>query len=77
VAKRGSRGGPGVKGWSADEENEMTEVPGTDRDQARENVVDETPITPEGVEQDTSTEGDEGQAGDEAKPEAGSTDPVT
>lgn len=55
----------------------MTEVPGTDRDQARENVLEETPYTPEGVDQDTSTEGDDGQAGDQAKPDAGTTDPVT
>ncbi|MGY1720943.1 MULTISPECIES: hypothetical protein [unclassified Blastococcus] len=55
----------------------MTEVPGTDRDDARENVLEETPVTPEGVEQDTSTEGDEGQTGDQAKPESGSTEPLT
>ncbi|MGY2004806.1 hypothetical protein [Blastococcus sp. SYSU DS1024] len=55
----------------------MTEVPGTDRDQARENVLEETPFTPEGVERDASTEGDEGQTGDQAKPEAGSADPGT
>lgn len=55
----------------------MTEVPGTDRDEARENVLEETPITPEGVEQDTSTGGDEGSAGDQAKPEPGTSDPVT
>jgi hypothetical protein len=52
----------------------MTEVPGTDRDQARENVLEETPRVPEGVEEDTSTEGDEGRTGDDAKPEPGSTD---
>ena len=28
----------------------MTEVPGTDRDQARENVLHETPLVPESVE---------------------------
>jgi hypothetical protein len=55
----------------------MTEVPGTDRDEARENVLEETPISPEGVEQDTSTEGDAGQDGEQAKPETGTTDPVT
>ena len=54
----------------------MTEVPGTDRDQARENVVAETPIVPEGVEEDTSAQGDEGVTGDDAKPAPGSTDPV-
>jgi hypothetical protein len=52
----------------------MTEVPGTDRDQARENVLSETPIVPEGVEEDASAEGDEGRTGDDAKPEPGSTD---
>ena len=61
----------------------MTEVPGTDRDQARENVLEETPLVPEDVD-DTdddprSTEhptyhGDEGETGEEAKPPAGSTD---
>ncbi|PRY47752.1 hypothetical protein LY71_112109 [Geodermatophilus tzadiensis] len=55
----------------------MTEVPGTDREQAEENVLAETPIRPEGIEEDTSTSGDEGQTGDSAKPGAGSTDPVT
>ena len=55
----------------------MTEVPGTDRDQARENVLEETPLRPEGIEEDTSTEGDEGQTGDGVKPDAGSTEPVT
>ncbi|WP_236828709.1 MULTISPECIES: hypothetical protein [unclassified Blastococcus] len=55
----------------------MTEVPGTDRDEARENVLEETPFTPEGVEQDTSTGGDQGQDGDQAKPEPGTTEPLT
>ncbi|MGY1653191.1 hypothetical protein [Geodermatophilus sp. SYSU D01119] len=55
----------------------MTEVPGTDRDQARENVLEETPLRPEGVEEDASAEGDEGVTVDDAKPGAGSTDPVT
>ncbi|WP_236831767.1 hypothetical protein [Blastococcus sp. KM273128] len=56
----------------------MTEVPGTDRDQARENVLEETPYTPEGVEQaEAAPGGDEGQTGDQAKPDAGTTDPVT
>jgi hypothetical protein len=52
----------------------MTEVPGTDRDQARENVREETPIVPEDIEEDTSTGGDEGVTGDDAKPAPGSTD---
>ena len=52
----------------------MTEVPGTDRDQARENVLRETPFLPEGVEEDDSTEGDEGETGEEAKPRPHSTD---
>ncbi|MEX5721757.1 hypothetical protein [Geodermatophilus maliterrae] len=52
----------------------MTEVPGTDRDQARENVLQETPLVPEDVEEDTSTDGDEGQTGDDAKPAPGSTE---
>ncbi|WP_100499754.1 hypothetical protein [Geodermatophilus chilensis] len=62
----------------------MTEVPGTDRDEARENVLHETPLVPEDVEgagdddprstDDPSYGGDEGQAGDEAKPPAGSTE---
>ena len=51
----------------------MTEVPGTDRDQARENVLHETPIRPEGIHEDTSTEGDEGETGEEAKPHSHST----
>ncbi len=56
----------------------MTEVPGTDRDQARENVLAETPLVPEDVEgagdDDTGPPGDEGVTGDEVKPSAGSTD---
>ncbi len=56
----------------------MTEVPGTDRDQARKNVAEETPLAPEDVEgtaEDAATpHGDEGVTGDEAKPPAGSTD---
>ncbi|MFD2090835.1 hypothetical protein [Blastococcus deserti] len=58
----------------------MTEVPGTDRDQARENVLEETPYAPEDVEgagDDTDRPGDEGVTGDDAKPTPGSTDPVT
>jgi len=55
----------------------MTEVPGTDRDQAREDVLQETPLAPESV-QDTDDDprttdspdnsGDEGQHGDSVKP---------
>jgi hypothetical protein len=55
----------------------MTEVPGTDRDQARENVLEETPYTPEGVEGAGSGDGppgDEGVTGDEVKPTPGSTE---
>ncbi len=52
----------------------MTEVPGTDRDQARENVLHETPFRPEGIHEDTSTQGDEGETGEEAKPTPHSTD---
>jgi hypothetical protein len=60
------------------EEDRMTEVPGTDRDQARENVLRETPTAPEDVEgADDAPTGDEGQTGDDAKPAPGSTDPGT
>ena len=52
----------------------MTEVPGTDRDQARENVLEETPLAPESVE-DAENDGD-GSTGDEAKPTPGSTEPL-
>ena len=55
----------------------MTEVPGTDRDQARKNVEDETPLVPEDVEEagdDARPEGDEGVTGDEAKPAPGATE---
>lgn len=64
----------------------MTEVPGTDRDQARENVLHETPLVPESVEDaeddprntDKPTyHGDEGQTGESAKPPAGSTELIT
>ncbi len=57
----------------------MTEVPGTDRDQARENVLEETPLVPESVEgaDDDTGQGNEGVTGDEAKPAPGSTEPVT
>jgi hypothetical protein len=51
----------------------MTEVPGTDRDQARENVLAETPLVPDDVEgaEDPS---DEGPTGDDVKPRPGTTD---
>ncbi len=61
----------------------MAEVPGTDRQQARENVLRETPLVPEAVEnsdddpRSTDTpvnRGDEGVTGENAKPPAGSTD---
>jgi hypothetical protein len=55
----------------------VTEVPGTDRDQARENVLEETPLVPESVEDADDDTGDDGTAGDEAKPTPGSTEPVT
>jgi hypothetical protein len=54
----------------------MTEVPGTDRDEARKNVLEETPLAPEDVEgaDDEAGTDDEGTTGDEAKPAAGSTE---
>jgi hypothetical protein len=52
----------------------MSEVPGTDRDQARENVRQETPIAPEDVED--ATDAGEGTTGDEAKPTPGATEPL-
>jgi hypothetical protein len=64
----------------------MTEVPGTDRDEARENVLHETPLVPEDVEDadddprstgEPSNRGDEGQTGESAKPEPGSTEFTT
>ncbi|MGY1916965.1 hypothetical protein [Blastococcus sp. SYSU DS0973] len=58
----------------------MTEVPGTDRDQARENVDEQTPLVPDDVERaddEARPTGDEGVTGDDAKPASGSTDPVT
>ena len=61
----------------------MTEVPGTDRDEARETVLHETPLVPESVD-DTDDDprstdhpdntGDDGVTGDSVKPAAGSTD---
>ncbi len=58
----------------------MTEVPGTDRDLARENVREETPTAPDdvaGAGDETRPTGDEGVTGDDAKPAPGSTEPVT
>lgn len=56
----------------------MTEVPGTDRDQARRNVEEETPLVPDDVEdadEDAARpHGDHGVTGDEAKPASGSSD---
>ncbi len=55
----------------------MTEVPGTDRDRARENVQQETPLVPDDVEgagDEARPRGDEGVTGDDAKPEPGSTE---
>ena len=61
----------------------MTEVPGTDRDEARDNVLHETPLVPEDVEDaaddprstdEPTNRGDEGQTGDGVKPPAGSTE---
>jgi hypothetical protein len=60
----------------------MTEIPGTDRDQAGENVLHETPLVPESVEDaeddprstdEPTYRGDEGQTGESVKPPAGST----
>ena len=64
----------------------MTEVPGTDRDQARENVLEETPLVPESVDDtdddprtsdDPVNRGDAGVDEDSGKPPAGSTDLAT
>ena len=56
----------------------MTEVPGTDRDQARENVLAETPLVPEEVEgadaEADDADVDENQTGDAVKPRPGGTD---
>jgi hypothetical protein len=57
----------------------VTEVPGTDRDQARENVLSETPTAPEDVEgagDEARPTGDEGVTGDDAKPTPGTTEPM-
>jgi hypothetical protein len=64
----------------------MTEVPGTDRDQARENTLHETPLVPESVEDavddprstdEPTNRGDEDATGDSAKPRPGSTEFAT
>ena len=61
----------------------MSEVPGTDRDQARDNVLHETPLVPESVEDaeddprstdEPTYRGDDGRTGEGAKPPAGSTE---
>ncbi|TFV54050.1 hypothetical protein E4P41_19975 [Geodermatophilus sp. DF01-2] len=61
----------------------MTEVPGTDRDQAGESVLRETPLVPDDVadadddprsSDEPADRGDEGQAGDSVKPPPGSTE---
>ena len=61
----------------------MSEVPGTDRDQARDDVLHQTPLAPDSVadtdDDPRSTDesvntGDEGVTGDDAKPAPGSTD---
>jgi hypothetical protein len=55
----------------------MTEVPGTDRDEARENVLHETPLVPESVEDtdddprstdEPTNAGDQGVDPDSGKP---------
>ncbi len=60
----------------------MTEVPGTDRDEARDNVLHETPLVPEDVEDagnddprstDEPGYGGDDQTGEDVKPPAGST----
>ena len=61
----------------------MSEVPGADRDQERDNVVDVTPVVPESVEDaeddprstdEPTYRGDDGGTGEGAKPPAGSTE---
>ena len=61
----------------------MSEVPGTDRQQAGENVLRETPLVPEAVEDAEddprssdmpANRGDDGVTGEGAKPASGSTD---
>ncbi|MGY1855773.1 hypothetical protein [Modestobacter sp. SYSU DS0290] len=59
------------------------DVPGTDRDQARENVLRETPLVPESVADsgddprstpEPANRGDQEQDGESVKPPSGSTD---
>ena len=52
----------------------MTEVPGTDRDQARENVLEETPTAPDDVAGAEADADDSGRAEEQAKPAPGSTE---
>ena len=52
----------------------MTEVPGTDRDQARENVLEETPTAPDDVAGAEAGTDDGGSAEEQAKPAPGSTE---
>jgi hypothetical protein len=68
-----------------EQEAAMTEVPGTDRNEARENVLHDTPLVPESVEDtdddprstdDPTNRGDDGATGESAKPTPGPTDPV-
>jgi hypothetical protein len=57
----------------------MTEIPGTDRDQARKNVEEQTPLAPEDIEGDDEEHihphGDDGVTGDAVKPGHGGSDP--
>jgi hypothetical protein len=78
-----SLSGAGVGGQPPIREVAMTEVPGTDREQAGENVLHDTPLVPESVEDSDddprSTDepvnrGDEGQTGESIKPPPGSTE---
>ena len=64
----------GVATEPVDKGDAMTEVPGTDRDQARENVAAETPLVPEDVQGAQDTDVDEDQTGDDVKPRTGTTD---
>ncbi len=54
----------------------MTEVPGTDRDEARKHLLEETPLAPEDVE-GAEGDGGEGTTGDDAKPTPGTTEFVS
>jgi hypothetical protein len=79
----GVAGSVGSRRNLPDTEAAMTEVPGTDRDQARENVLHETPLVPDSVEDSDDdprytdmpvNRGDEGVTGQSVKPPARSTD---